>query len=354
GPYLDTAYTDFKYSVNIFSSDTSTSSFQIGRVPSKNEYEIQNYISKVIIYETDTLYSDWMNKNLFVKQTYPDNQTVQAYNQVADFLLSQYPEHFSNYTYAESDSLPQGVDRDSILSYLNTIGVNSLWLIGHALPAQFSYFSLIDTSDINLIHNEPKYFITFFLAHQRYSFEADKHGLANRFLLDDEASINVIAPVGYTFLMQQESLLGEVSNNLFGAERRTLGDAMNQSRNNLFNSYSTRMLNLWGDPSIFPKYEVTASTGSEEILPLGFELFQNYPNPFNPSTTIKFTLPVSSNVKLTVYNALGQLVETLVDREMQSGYHEVNFDASRLASGVYLYQLQAGEYISIRKMALIK
>ena len=71
--YLDTAYTDFKYSVNTFGIDTSTSSFQIGRVPAKTEYEIQNYTNKTVLYETDTTYSDWMNRNLFVKQVYPDS-----------------------------------------------------------------------------------------------------------------------------------------------------------------------------------------------------------------------------------------------------------------------------------------
>ncbi len=74
---------------------------------------------------------------------------------------------------------------------------------------------------------------------------------------------------------------------------------------------------------------------------------------FNPSTTIKFALPVDSKVKINVYNSIGQLVETLVDGELGSGYHEVNFDASKLASGVYLYQLQAGEYNSVKKMILI-
>ena len=98
--------------------------------------------------------------------------------------------------------------------------------------------------------------------------------------------------------------------------------------------------------------------------PKDFALFQNYPNPFNPTTTIKFTLPVDSKVKINVYNSLGQLVETLVDQEMESGYHEVNFsakggsasggDALNLASGVYLYQLKAGDYIETRKMVLLK
>ena len=93
--------------------------------------------------------------------------------------------------------------------------------------------------------------------------------------------------------------------------------------------------------------------GSKFLLQ-DFELYQNYPNPFNPSTTIKFTLPIESRVKINVYNTIGQLVVTLVDGEMQLGYHEVNFDASRLASGIYLYQLQAGEYNFVKKMILIK
>jgi hypothetical protein len=354
GPYLDTAYTDFKYSVNTFSSDTSTNTFQIGRMPAKYEYEIQNYTAKVIIYETDTAYSAWMNKNLFVKQKFPDTPRVQEYSQIADFIISQYPEYFSNYLYLESDSLFHGADRDSIIYYLNTVGANSLWLIGDFFPAQFGYFSLLDTSDINLLNIQPKYFVTFCYAYQRYGFELDKHCLANKILLDDEGAIGVISPVGYVFSGQQKVLLSEVSINMFGIERKTLGEALNQSRNYFTNSYTVRMLNLWGDPSIFPKYEITADIEPEEIFPSNFMVYQNYPNPFNPTTTIKFALPIDSRVKLNIYNSLGQLVETLVDKEMESGFHEVNFDASRLASGVYLYQLQAGEYISVKRMILIK
>ena len=91
-----------------------------------------------------------------------------------------------------------------------------------------------------------------------------------------------------------------------------------------------------------------------EIPVNNFLLFQNYPNPFNPTTTMKFALPINSRVKINVYNSLGQLVETLIDKEMESGYHEVNFDASRMASGVYLYQLQAQDYVSVKKMLLLK
>jgi WD40 repeat protein len=86
----------------------------------------------------------------------------------------------------------------------------------------------------------------------------------------------------------------------------------------------------------------------------GYVLNQNYPNPFNPSTTISFTLPASERVQLSVYNTLGQRVATLVNDVMPAGTHSVNFNAANLASGVYIYQIQAGTYVSSRTMMLIK
>jgi hypothetical protein len=89
-------------------------------------------------------------------------------------------------------------------------------------------------------------------------------------------------------------------------------------------------------------------------LPKAAVLQQNFPNPFNPSTTIGYGLPERSHVTLTVYNTLGQQIATLVDGEMEAGYHEVTFDASRVPSGVYLYRLQAGNHIEVRKALLMK
>jgi len=88
--------------------------------------------------------------------------------------------------------------------------------------------------------------------------------------------------------------------------------------------------------------------------PEKFELMQNFPNPFNPTTTIKYQIPSSSLVTLKIYNILGQEIATLVNEMQNSGSYTVQFNAVRLASGIYLYSLHAGSYIKTKKMILMK
>lgn len=87
----------------------------------------------------------------------------------------------------------------------------------------------------------------------------------------------------------------------------------------------------------------TKVAGHDKGMPGGFALGQNYPNPFNPSTTIEFTLPQSAFVTLKVYNLLGEEVAALVSEQRMAGIHKINWDARGLASGVYLYRLEAGD-----------
>jgi hypothetical protein len=89
-------------------------------------------------------------------------------------------------------------------------------------------------------------------------------------------------------------------------------------------------------------------------VPAAFDLAQNYPNPFNPSTVIAYSLPNRSNVVMTVFNLLGQIVETLVWEEQDAGRYEVRFDARNLPSGLYFYQLRAGSHTQTRRMVLLK
>jgi hypothetical protein len=100
--------------------------------------------------------------------------------------------------------------------------------------------------------------------------------------------------------------------------------------------------------------EPVVGVENELIVPTVYELFQNYPNPFNPNTTIKYSIPNTSKVKLTLFNLLGEEVTTLVNEEKVAGNYTIEFDAASLPSGVYFYQLQAGEYVQTRKMILLK
>lgn len=92
----------------------------------------------------------------------------------------------------------------------------------------------------------------------------------------------------------------------------------------------------------------------ELITPIQYSLEQNYPNPFNPATNIKFSIPVKELVSLKIYNSIGEEVEILVNNELNAGYYSVNFNASKFASGVYYYRINAGSYSETRKMILIK
>jgi hypothetical protein len=99
---------------------------------------------------------------------------------------------------------------------------------------------------------------------------------------------------------------------------------------------------------------IAMSVKNIDALPAKFTLDQNYPNPFNPSTTITFSLPHSANASLIIFDMLGREVATLVNGYTASGTHEVQFNATNLASGFYSYKLTSGNFTEVKKMMLIK
>ena len=116
----------------------------------------------------------------------------------------------------------------------------------------------------------------------------------------------------------------------------------------------------YGFMDVAPQVEVLKWFGytdvkrENDLMPSSFKLSQNYPNPFNPSTTINFAIPMASKVVLKVYDVLGREVATLLDGEKGAGNYQVNFDASKLASGLYIYTINAGSFTSTKKMMLMK
>jgi hypothetical protein len=107
---------------------------------------------------------------------------------------------------------------------------------------------------------------------------------------------------------------------------------------------------FWSDDFSIP----TALEGENQKIPATFLLSQNYPNPFNPSTTIEFSLPKSEFVELKIYNILGKEVATIVSNKLNQGNHIYQFEGKNLASGIYYYQLVAGDFREVKKMILLR
>jgi len=105
---------------------------------------------------------------------------------------------------------------------------------------------------------------------------------------------------------------------------------------------------------ISPTGGITAVEFEDGSVPQEFVLFQNYPNPFNPSTTIKFALPANMYLALSVYNIIGEKITEIFKGKMDEGYHEMMFNASGLSSGVYFYKIESENFISTKKMILMK
>ena len=162
----------------------------------------------------------------------------------------------------------------------------------------------------------------------------------------------------------------EQSNNIFEIERSSngstwvkIGSVRGAGNSNSVKNYSftdSRLQNI-GKYSYRLKqidnndsYKYSNAVEIDFTAPVIFSLSQNYPNPFNPSTIITYCLPQASNVKLMIYNALGQMVKVLENDNKEAGVYNISFNASEFSSGVYFYQIKAGGFIQIRKMMLVK
>ena len=108
--------------------------------------------------------------------------------------------------------------------------------------------------------------------------------------------------------------------------------------------------------SIFVEFDDSKKMTENDVsnTPTSFFLHTNYPNPFNPETIIHFDLPTEIRVRLSIYDISGREIAILQNEKMAAGYHQVRFNASHLASGIYFYKITAGEFSDIRRMLLIK
>ncbi len=168
--------------------------------------------------------------------------------------------------------------------------------------------------------------------------------------------IVVIAPYGALLNTYTKIIYDGYRNNFAGLKiADSLGTSINGRQSGKFCFYATMTGHVFaytGDNG-----NVVHVAQEQRNLPVEFSLSQNYPNPFNPTTVIKYTIPhvgTQHAVSLHVFDLLGREVATLVNEKKPAGFYQIPWDASGLASGVYFYQLRAGNFIETKKMLLLK
>jgi hypothetical protein len=172
---------------------------------------------------------------------------------------------------------------------------------------------------------------------------------ASRGLISTKTTLLSSADEGQTWTsISQEGLPNINAGSVFGFM------AANSSNLYLFNYAFTGGGNNDEITGVYKTSITVTSIESEKLLPNHFELFQNYPNPFNPSTTIEFTISQTENVSLKIFNSLGEEVASLLNETLSPGSYKLNFHTETLSSGVYIYQLSAGNLIQTKKMTLLR
>lgn len=111
---------------------------------------------------------------------------------------------------------------------------------------------------------------------------------------------------------------------------------------------------IWNFFKLYTMFNVTSVQDFDKKFPSDFSLSQNFPNPFNPTTTIRYSLPSSAKVKLTIHDILGREIATLVNEEKSAGWKEVEWKANNVSSGIYFYQLNAGSFVATKTMMVVK
>lgn len=148
-----------------------------------------------------------------------------------------------------------------------------------------------------------------------------------------------------------------IKTNIMDTTISIFNDAQNQNFNITVKGEPTSLEldpNNWVLKKIVTASHVEEEEDNEEVIVKKFELKQNYPNPFNPSTQIDFTVPLSSPVKIEVYDSKGELVQTLTDKVYEEGSYSIFFNADGISSGVYIYQIEANGFKDSKKMILMK
>jgi hypothetical protein len=239
----------------------------------------------------------------------------------------------------------------------------------HSLGVAYDEFAMVYSNN-EKVAEYPFTFNSTFLDNFQAEYELDEALIVRNIGITQftgDAFGNIILPDGSTHAALRVKIFRQTADTMFvigipvstaEVKSTTYEWYTNESKYPVF-GISYFEINVNGSITAYKEVDYNAEAATDvndepNQIVSGFELLQNYPNPFNPSTKISWQSSVGSHQTLKIYNVLGTEVATLVDEYKPAGSYEVEFDASKLSSGVYLYQLKSNSKIITKKMALIK
>ena len=163
--------------------------------------------------------------------------------------------------------------------------------------------------------------------------------------------VDTLPPVNYGELTET-NIVSEDGNSLDGTFAIKVYDLNNG--NHLADISGTIKASRIDFEHPFALFSPSTNINSEKLTAGNYKLSQNYPNPFNPITTINYTIPKAEHVTIKIYDILGKLVKTIVDKEQREGTYQAQFNGSNLSSGVYFYQIEADNFVQAKKMIVLK
>ena len=274
--------------------------------------------------------------------------------------------------------LPVGLD----LNLWYPLAIGNKWIYDHSDNLASSYKIIVSVIGDTLMPNGLKYFkvkregsteISF--SYQRYdtlsgkirAYQYSYESILYKTYLDvgdtlwTEYSVPLIlesegnsTSYGYTSSERSFSSLYVFGNDIHYKMKKGLGVIEHKTMAELCGGDSDKLLACTINGKVYGDTTLLGVQSDKTVLPTDYALYQNYPNPFNPSTRIAYTLPIAGNIKLNIHSITGALVATVVNEYQTAGIHSVEFNAKGLASGIYVYKLNAGSFVQNKKMIVLK
>lgn len=323
----------------------------VGRFPVKTPGEMQNIVDKTIRVEDTLAQSNYpLDVLLLADGADLDGSIFLAQSQnLREDLFQNYDSELIYF----NDPLNTRIKKDTLFQLLNS-GSFFLNYFGHGRSDIWSRSNILSIDDISRFTGElPATFLSS-ACKQNFNITADSVIVEKLLKMEQGGIVSAVVSSGLNYAGNGYNFVSSFYDKIFSNPELTMGEIFLKVKEAKTNDIDKRMT-LLGDPAL--KLPLDLILGTDEPasdIPESFALAQNYPNPFNPTTMIVFRIPKSAKVELKIYDLIGKEAATLVNETIPAGEHEVIFNANKLSSGVYFYQLKAGEFIQTKKMLLLR